>query len=506
MKKELSKEKKILEIITEIYIVFLIILFPILVDSTGFFHILEFKWNVYTIGTSIYLLISILTIMYFLIIKNINLFKNLKLDLVHKLAIIFLLINVISCFCSPFFKDNDLLIGVGRREGLITISLYVLSFLFVSLFGKFKKRYITYFAISSILLNTVAFLQYIGFNPFNIYQDGIGTHNVSFMTTIGNVDFISALYCILLSVSFGALIFLDDLKKYEKVIHITSIFLGMFIMGIIDVLSGKVAIIAMMILLFPILISSNKRLSNFLVIIGTVLLAYCFNVFINPEYHYDLGRLDLYFQFNYIIVLFLIVSIALFFLAKVLRNIKYDFSKDKKILKKLYLGIICLGFVGIVIIYFCSFKNGFLNEIHEILHGNLDDNFGTYRIFLWKRTLMIFPDYPLIGSGPDSFAIRFMARFTDDIAAIGPLSINDTAANAYLTMLINIGIIGLASYLLFIFEQIKESIKNMNNYSKVFLIAIICYLIQDFFNLWVVIVTPVFWILLAIHLLSLKKE
>ena len=68
-----------------------------------------------------------------------------------------------------------------------------------------------------MLINLIAILQYVGFNPFNMYQDGIGTHNVSFMTTIGNIDFISAIYCILLSVSASAFIFLDDEKKYIKI-------------------------------------------------------------------------------------------------------------------------------------------------------------------------------------------------------------------------------------------------------------------------------------------------
>ena len=300
--------------------------------------------------------------------------------------------------------------------------------------------------------------------------------------------------------------FIDDLKKYEKVIHLLSIFLGMFIMGIIDVLSGKVAIIVMTIILFPIIISTNKKLSNFLVIVGTILLAYCFNVFINPEYHYSLGRLNLYFQFNYIIVLFLIVSALLFYLAKILRKMKYDFYSNCLVLKKIYLSMLAFVLLGLVVIYFGNFTNGFLNELHEILHGNFDDKFGTYRLFLWKRTLVIFPDFPLLGSGPDTFAIRFMERFTNDIAAIGPLTINDTAANVYLTMLINIGILGLTSYLLFIFSQIKEGIRHVNKYSIVLLIAIICYLIQDFFNLWVVIVTPVFWILMAVHYLSINKQ
>lgn len=73
-------------------------------------------------------------------------------------------------------------------------------------------------------------------------------------------------------------------------------------------------------------------------------------------------------------------------------------------------------------------------------------------------------------------------------------------------MLVNIGIIGLTSYLIFIIYQLIYGVKKRNYYSKVFLIAIMCFLIQDFFNLWVVIVTPMFWVLMAIHLLSIKNN
>ena len=118
------------------------------------------------------------------------------------IALMFLLLNIISYFMSPYLKVHDLFIGVGRKEGLLTSSLYILSFLYVSYFGEFKKKYILYFSISSILINVVAILQFVGFNPFNMYQNGIGTHNVSFMATIGNIDFISAIYTILLTVSF----------------------------------------------------------------------------------------------------------------------------------------------------------------------------------------------------------------------------------------------------------------------------------------------------------------
>ncbi len=499
MKNLLKKEQSVLEVIADIYIFVMILVFPLIVDETGFFHILECKWYSYvTIATS-YIIVNILIILYFLIFKKANCFKNAKFSIIQWLAVAFLLINIASCFFSPFFKRYNLFIGVGRGEGLIAMSLYSLSFLFVSLFAKFKRRHITYFTISSILVSFICILQYIGFNPFNMFQEGIGTHNVSFMGTIGNVDFLSAIYCLLLTTSFSSYIFLEDNKKWESILHIISVLMGFFIIGIIDVQSGKVAFLGTLVLFFPLIINNNKRLSRFLVIISMFLMSYCINIIINPEYHYDIQKIGLYFQFNYIVILFLIVCGVLLYLAHSLKKLKYDFSNNKKIIKYFYLGIFGCGVLALLVLYFVNFKSGILYEMHELLHGNFDDDFGTYRIFLWKRTLKLIPEYPILGSGPDTFAIRFMAKYTNDIAAISPLTLNDTAANVYLTMIINLGTVGLLNYLAFIFFQLKNGIKKMNSYSLVLLVPIVCYLIQDFFNLSLVIVTPIFWLLMALH-------
>ena len=505
MKNVLKKEKTVLETITDIYIFIMILAFPLMVDKTGFFHILECKWHSYLIIATTYILTNILIILYYWIFKKAFIFKNTKLTIVQWLAISFLGVNILSCFISPFFSNYNLFVGVGRGEGLIMMSLYSLSFLFVSLFAKFKRRHIIYFSIASILVNLVAILQYIGFNPFNMYQDGIGTHNVSFMTTIGNVDFISAMYCILLTVSFSAYVFLDDNKKWEKVLHIMSILMGFFIIGIIDVQSGKVAFFGTLVLIFPFIVSNNKKLSRFITVLATILMAYCINIIINPEYHFDVQRIGLYFQFNYIVLLFLIVCSTLFYLAHVLNKLEYDCSDNKKMIKYFYFTIFGCAGLALMVLYFVNFKSGILYEMHELLHGNFDDDFGTYRIFLWKRTLTLIPQFPILGSGPDTFAIRFMAKYTEDIAAIGPLTLNDTAANVYLTMIINLRIVGLLNYLAFIFFQLKSGIKKMNQYSKILLIAIICFLIQDFFNLSLVIVTPVFWLLMGLHQSSLNS-
>ena len=74
MKKFINKEKKILEIITSIYICIIVLLFPLIVDSTGFFHILECKWRFFVIVTITYLFLCFIIFMFFLIVKKSKLF------------------------------------------------------------------------------------------------------------------------------------------------------------------------------------------------------------------------------------------------------------------------------------------------------------------------------------------------------------------------------------------------------------------------------------------------
>ena len=155
-------EKTILNKLSEIYIFLILIVFPLVVDSTGYFHILEFKWNVYFLLTVSYLSITVLVFLYFLIVKKINFFKGKKLNTFQKLMIVFLIIQILSCFLSPYFSTYNLIVGSGRLEGLLVQSLYILSFLFLTLFAKFEKRYLLYFSFSSILFSLICILQYIG--------------------------------------------------------------------------------------------------------------------------------------------------------------------------------------------------------------------------------------------------------------------------------------------------------------------------------------------------------
>ena len=128
MKKVVKQDNKILEMITDVYIFLIIIVFPLIVDKTGFFKILECKWRSYVAISTTYIFCVIGIVIYYLIKYKNNLCKK-KLTIIEWSAIIFLIVNILSYLFSPYLGKYNLLLGTGRGEGLIVSSLYILSFL-----------------------------------------------------------------------------------------------------------------------------------------------------------------------------------------------------------------------------------------------------------------------------------------------------------------------------------------------------------------------------------------
>jgi len=492
--------KWILEVISSIYVFIILLIFPLVIGPRGYENVLEVKHYFYLYASIIYILSIIIVILYFLIVKRINYFKNIRLKKIHYLIILFLFINVLSCAFSPY-KNYNLLLGLGRGEGLLIISLYVLTFIFISLFYKFEKKHLTNISISVILVSLIAILEYLGYNPFNIYKGASGPFNMSYMTTLGNKDIISAYYTIMLSVSAFSFIFLKNTKK-ENSIHILSLIMGIFIFALIEVDSGLVAFCISLAIAIPFILSNSEYLKKTMLVGSFTIFAFMINYILNPIYRYSTHIYKLEPQFDKYSLIMLITIILFLISYKFINKYNYKIINTKKFIKRFYLLYPVVGLLGLTVLYYEDFNIPVLSDAREILHGNFDDELGTYRLFLWKRSIKLVGDYPILGTGPDTFSYRFMSRYWLDVLKLdNKITINDTAANVYLTMLVNIGILGLLSYLIFIGYFLKKAIdkvKTKDMLALVFLISIICFLVQDFFNLSVVIVTPIFYTILGI--------
>lgn len=171
------------------------------------------------------------------------------------------------------------------------------------------------------------------------------------------------------------------------------------------------------------------------------------------------------------------------------------FSKKATVLYFICLAVCVLALLAVI--YFYPFENGFFFEMSEVLHGNFDESFGSGRIRIWKNVLGEIGDRPVFGKGPDTMQTEKFPAFERYYPALGKVKRTgiDVAHNEPLNILYHQGIIGLVTYLGFVFCVLKAVWKNRKDRVVLSLgCGIVGYLVQSFFTFSMCLTAPYFWI------------
>jgi putative inorganic carbon (HCO3(-)) transporter len=172
--------------------------------------------------------------------------------------------------------------------------------------------------------------------------------------------------------------------------------------------------------------------------------------------------------------------------------------------------IIIFGVVTILclIVFDISISGGFFLrllsitlEFGKVLTGadNLEQA-GSYRMFIWLKTIELIRMRPLFGFGLENLHVAFEQYFSSDIIeTLGRPLIIDRAHNEYLHIVVSSGFPALVLYLSFIILVVRKGVARLLElpYAIPLLVAVVGYLIQAFFNISVVAVAPIFWIFLG---------
>ena len=211
-----------------------------------------------------------------------------------------------------------------------------------------------------------------------------------------------------------------------------------------------------------------------------------------------------------------VALIVMFFMSFVYYFLKRKQYNLKKVLIK-YI-VIFLG-IGAVFAFTNSFVGSILSsdvselffQASEGIKGNVDESFGTGRIYIWSKALSAFKDYIWHGIGIDNFA--YITNKTGEFI-IDPILdvIVYKAHNEYLQILITQGIFQFIVYLIFIVLILIKSLfnilksKNIDITYLAFFFSICGYLVQAFFNIRITLIAPVFFILCGILVSKYYKQ
>ena len=137
-------------------------------------------------------------------------------------------------------------------------------------------------------------------------------------------------------------------------------------------------------------------------------------------------------------------------------------------------------------------------ETTEIAKGNLNDSYGTDRMFIWKKTVEIIPKHIWHGVGVDSFHKAFDGGALTQKTKTKTI-IYDKAHNEYLQILVTEGIFAFISYLLLYGTVLFSGLRRSIRFKEVYLVLpVIGYLVQAFFNISVIEVAPMFFMALGL--------
>lgn len=483
---EMAEYKSFPNWITDKYIYTMLLIYPLFWGFWGYSHITASKFAFFVAATVIWLVLLTISL-----IKN-KLLKEERISLPQ----VFIMLFFLSCCVSAVFSKNFIstLIGEGRFDGLLTIFLYVAIFMGVSTFARAKKGYITALAVSMTLCCILAVVQLFGYNAIGMfpndfnYYDGGFEFSGEFLGTIGNADLFSAYLCLCLPLFCSYYITAE--KPPVKLLPV--VLLGTFCAFACRVSAGKLALGLTLLIAAPLLITNSKRLRRALDVLAVVCLALLASNCFKVDYSYKF--VDISLSFTRVSAALLIAAAA----AIAVRILIKKLEIGKTPLRIFFTAFSLLVIIsGLVLAYNWQGTEGTIYELSRVLHGDIDDSFGSSRILIWRNTLELVKDAPILGGGPGTLPLRLEVEFSRFVTESGKtLSAQvDNAHNVYLGTLANTGVISLLLYLGAMLSSLVYGIRKENSAALCLASALICYWIQDFFGLGLFLVAPIMFII-----------
>lgn len=523
LKKKHEREKDYLYKVSRIYVLIILAIFPLCVGFDGYNDIIHSKALVFWTVSIVFLIVFCL----FYLAYRFGLGKSEQpprfwqtFSIADWAALAFLIIITISCILSPY-KDMVFFGQINRNDGWLTYFCMIMSYFVLSRWYIPRQFDFAIFSVSSILVCIVGFMQFHGNDFMNLfpyygvsYIDGNGNplfsgYSILFRSTLGNVNFVSIYVCIAI-VIFGILYIRT--KGTLRFLYLAASIMNFNLMIIEGSDAGKVGVLGTMILLIPHWVAERKRIGRVLALVASWGFIYVLHHWIMiykimPGWSDTSPIQDQYLKVGYstlplnivfaLSVVLLVVGLALV----LIKQLPWPKTKNVRIAGFCLLGIIFLGAIaGVEVIGQRVPESNIFYESREIMHGRMRDSFGSYRGFVWRKSLEQFSaGQPFFGTGSDTFVHAFGKQNQEESQELLHVAY-DKAHNDFLQILLCNGILALISYLVLIGSIAILSLKKAF-YDDILLLAfggVLAYLIQSFFGIDTIVVTPIFWIMLAI--------
>lgn len=485
--KLLSHTGDMRERITDWYLITILFLFPLFPGFSGYADITFAKYAFYLTATGLWVAALI-------VLTRRERRALPEWSAPQCAAAAFLAVCALSLLFSPWKTES--LQGAGRFDGFVTLAFYVLSFLGVSAFSRPRLIHAAALAAGCFLCCTVGVLQLCGFNPLRLFPAGVGFYDSGllysgvYLGTIGNTNILDAVLCLALPLCLTLYI------QGFSPLFLLPLPPACFCLVRAGGTGAALAFLVFAMLAAPLLLTDLGRLRRAARALALILAVCALGLSFAPEY--DHRSLTLRFILSRGSLMCAAAAVALFCASCV----PVRASPGKHALRAVFLLLDAAGIIaGLLALWFWQGDSGPVYELSRTLHGSAEDSFGSSRVLIWRNSLALFSERPLLGGGPGTLALRLNIDFSRFVPETGETltAYVDNAHNIYLGLLVNCGAAGLISYLSLLLLSGKAAMRARSRplYAALAL-GVLCAAVHGLFGLGLCISEPLFWTLLGL--------
>lgn len=253
--------KKPYQAITSVYVALIFTFYLLFFDRNGLSSISRAKMVCFYALTLIYIAAVLVLLSCHCIGRKLR-WADIRSDLKGTplaawLIALYLLFTVISACLSD---HNTVWLGSIRHEGVLTISLYGISFLLIRRFYRPARLHLYLFAAAATAFCTICIFQMCNINIFGLYPLGdrytCEDFVDKFIGTIGNIDFTASFLCIAVPVFWCGILRLKGKPRFALCI---PLLLCLFVLWKINVAAGYLGVFLGSLLSLPVVLPCGKR-------------------------------------------------------------------------------------------------------------------------------------------------------------------------------------------------------------------------------------------------------
>ena len=508
--------KTIMIWVVKAYVFLMLAVYPLYFQDK-YYDMCNAKWHFFRNVTSFLFAAAVVILAWYIgcfiaARKTGEFFKGACKSISH--ADLFVLAYMAVCCISTIITPYRLFVIWGYEDwymGFISQMSFGLVYFLVSRFWRWEKLHLIIFLAAAFPVFFLGVIMRFKIDPLGMYaglDEQLDVYYFQhFISTLGQTTWYSSYMCIICPL--GLIAYWCAEKTWQRIAF--AVFNVVCFMTFVTQNSDSayVAMFGIFFILFWISLESDEKFLRFLECVLMALGAFKFMGLLQwlfADRAVELDSLSVFMSRSGVTLIMLIAAAALYLIMRcaVFKKTQFHIAAIKK-LRVVMLILLAVG-VSCIVIYICLNSAG---KLPKALSSNsnylvFNDAWGNNRGVSWRCTIDGYAKAPvmrkLFGVGPDSFAEYIYTYYRADMDRVLGKNIAQICAhNEWLNALLNVGILGLIAYLGSFIVSFKDCMKGAEKYPYLYgvAIAIMAYILHNFFCYQQIICTPAIFILMG---------